>query len=201
MPNFVQDLFHLFLSPIGLVLLAMLDSSMLFFMPMAVDTTVVILAARTPRLFFIFPLLATAGSLAGSAVTFWIGSKIGETSVENWVPQRIQETIRCKGAIALAVPALLPPPFPLTPFVLACGALSVSRSRFFITMGVMRLLRFGTLSLLGRLYGRRILTILQAQAVKTVVGLLFALALTGTAYTIYRLAQKTRRHQTTRSLP
>jgi uncharacterized membrane protein YdjX (TVP38/TMEM64 family) len=137
-------------------------------------------------LFFLLPLLATAGSLAGAAVIFSIGRSIGEAGIERWVPQRIRKTIRERGAIAMAVPALLPPPFPLTPFILACGALSVSPWRFFITLGVMRLVRFGTLGVLGIVYGGRILATLQSHAFHIGLGLLAILAVVGTAYTIYR---------------
>ncbi len=41
MMAFFQYLFRLFLSPLGLVGLAALDSSMLFFLPIAVDAAVV----------------------------------------------------------------------------------------------------------------------------------------------------------------
>jgi uncharacterized membrane protein YdjX (TVP38/TMEM64 family) len=151
------------------------------------------------HLFFFFPLLATAGSLAGAAVIFLVGRKIGEAGIERWVPQRIRKTIRERGAVAMAVPALLPPPFPLTPFILTCGALSVSPWRFFITLGVMRLIRFGTLGVLGVVYGGRILATLQSHAFNIAVGMFVILALVGAAYTIYRLAANARRHSSARA--
>ncbi len=199
MTEFFQSLFQFFLSPWGLVAIAALDSSMLFFLPIAVEAAVVILSARHPNLFWAFPLLATAGSLIGSSVTFWMGHKIGESSLEHWVSSQRLEKVRCrikdKGAIALAIPALLPPPFPLTPFVLACGALSVSRNRFFLTLGALRLVRFGIIAILGRLYGRQVLAILDSSVFKGIVAGFFVLALAGTAYTVYRLIVSTRNHR------
>lgn len=51
------------------------------------------------------PLLATAGSLAGAALTFWMGVKIGEQGLKRGVPAkrlaRIRARVRTKGAIAL----------------------------------------------------------------------------------------------------
>ena len=197
-------IFRLFLSPLGLVGLAALDSSMLFFLPAAVDTAVVILSARHNELFWIFPVLATTGSLVGASVTFWIGGKIGENSLEYWVSKGRLERVRCKikskGAIALAIPALMPPPFPLTPFILACGALSVSTKRFFITFGLMRLLRFGIVSMLGLVYGRRILTILESDIFKGGIAFFFLVALAGTAYTAYRVIVTTRTYRGKRSI-
>jgi hypothetical protein len=49
MMAFLEFLFRLFLSPLGLVDLAALDSSMLFFLPIAVHAAVVILSAPTSR--------------------------------------------------------------------------------------------------------------------------------------------------------
>ena len=136
-----------FLTWWGAALLAALDTSMLFFLPFGVDAVVIYLAARDDTWFWIYPLLATAGSLAGACITFWVGKKIGDVGLERMVSKRQLERIRCRvkdrGAVAMAVSALLPPPFPLTPFILTCGALKVDRWRFFGTFGTVRLLRFG----------------------------------------------------------
>lgn len=119
----------------------------LLFLPFAVDAAVVILTARRPELAPLHVGLATAGSLLGGAVTFWLGSRAGEHGLERLVSKRRLECVRRRvkrsGAVALALPALMPPRFPLTPFVLACGALKVSRTRFFATLAVVRALRFG----------------------------------------------------------
>ena len=196
MTAFFQSIFHLFLSPVGLVALAALDSSMLFFLPVAVDAAVIILSARDHSLFWLFPILATLGSLAGAAVTFWLGERIGEKSLEVWVPEKrlelIRRKIKDKGAIALAVPAIMPPPFPMTPLILCCGALCVSRIRFASTFVVMRIVRYGILSILGRLYGKRILLVLESTAFKAVIVGFFFLALIGTAYTGYHLVRNVR---------
>jgi membrane protein YqaA with SNARE-associated domain len=199
MTAFFEWIFQAFLSPLGLVGLAALDSSMLFFLPAAVDSAVVILSARHQEMFWVFPLLATAGSLAGASVTYWIGAKIGGNGLEHWVSKRRQDRVRRKiknkGAIALAVPALMPPPFPLTAFILACGALSVSRTRFFITLSLMRLVRFGAVSVLGWIYGRKILTVFDSNIFKGIIAAFILLALVGSAYTVYRLVITTRRYR------
>jgi membrane protein YqaA with SNARE-associated domain len=191
-----ESLFQWFLSPAGLVALAALDASMLFFLPMGVEAAVVILTVRNRAMFWVFPLLAAAGSLLGAAVTYWIGHKIGEKGLENWVSVRkldaIRSRIKDRGAMALALPALLPPPFPLTPLILACGALSVKRARFLVTLGAMRIVRFTIVAILGLVWGRQVLAVLESDTFKFVVGFFIVIALVGTAFTIYRLIVRTR---------
>src|SRR5688572_25503726 len=138
-------LFAWFLTWWGAFLLAALDSSLVFFLPFGIDAVVIYLAARNENVFWVYALLATAGSVAGAAVTFWIGRKAGDEGLERLVPARRLERVRARvrkgGAVAIAVPAVLPPPFPLTPFILACGALEVSPWRFFATFAGARLAR------------------------------------------------------------
>jgi membrane protein YqaA with SNARE-associated domain len=196
MPSLFGAYFAFFLSWWGAFLLAALDSSMLFFLPFGVDAVVIYLAARNRELFWVYPIMATAGSIAGAAVTFWIGQKAGEHGLERLVSARRLERVRCRvrdsGAIAMALPALLPPPFPLTPFILTCGALSVDRTRFFLTFGAMRLARFGVEAVLARRYGRGILRFLQSDQFQIVVIAFVILALIGTTISAVMLWRSTR---------
>lgn len=183
----------------GLVLLAAFDSSVLFFLPFGVDALVVYLAARWRDYFWLAPFLATAGSLAGAAGTFWIGAKAGEAGLERFVRkgqlERIRASVRKRGAIALAIPALLPPPFPLTPFILVCGALDVSRRRFFATLGIVRLLRFGVEAMLARVYGAGVLSVLESESFRLVIIAFAVIALAGTAASGVLLWRNSRRMQ------
>ncbi len=56
----------------------------------------------------------------------------------------------------MAVPALLPPPFPIVPFLLAAGALQYSRRKFVAALALGRGVRFTILAGLGAIYGRHI---------------------------------------------
>jgi membrane protein YqaA with SNARE-associated domain len=197
--GFFHSIFGFFLSWWGAFFMAALDTSMLFFLPFGIDALVIFLAARDENLFWMYPLLATAGSLAGAAVTFWIGRKAGEVGVERLIPARRLERLKCKvnekGAVALALPALLPPPFPLTPFILTCGALEVNRTRFFVTFGTVRLLRFGAEALLARLYGRGILSVLQSTTFQTIVTGFVVAAIAGTIISAVLLWRSTHRER------
>lgn len=186
----------LFVSPVGIVVLAALDSTMFFSLPFGIDAVVVILAARLRGLAWIVPLLATAGSLAGAALTFWMGGKVGEQGLDRYVPrQRLEKarrTIKNKGAVALAVLDLIPPPFPFTPFVLAAGALEVRTVTFFATLAACRIFRFGLETVLALMYGRRILSWLDSDIFHEIVAGCIALATVLTIVSIVRIVRTTR---------
>jgi membrane protein YqaA with SNARE-associated domain len=188
---FFQSFFSFFLSWWGAFLIAALDSSMLFFLPFGVDAVVIYLAARDETLFWMYPILATAGSVLGAAVTFWIGKKAGDVGLERYVPQRrlerIRRRVRDSGAVAMAVPALLPPPFPLTPFILTCGALDVNPWRFFATFATVRMLRFGAEAVLARIYGRGILRVLQSDTFQMVIAGFIVIAVVGSIVSLVML--------------
>lgn len=173
---------------------------MVFFLPAAVDISVIFLAAGHREVFWIFPFLATAGSVLGAYGTMLVGRSIGEKSLSYWLSERriqqVQKRIKNKGAVALALPGLLPPPFPLTPFVLVCGALKVSRSKFIITLAAARFLRFGVEALLAYFYGSRIISVLESENFQRIVTGLFVIALIGTGYTFYRVVASTRHMRT-----
>jgi membrane protein YqaA with SNARE-associated domain len=185
-----------FASPLGVLVLAALDSTLFFSMPFGIDAVVIIVAARPGIMPWIVPLLATAGSVAGAALTFWMGTKIGEKGLDKWVPERRLERVRRKvkssGAIALGVLDLIPPPFPFTPFVLAAGALEVDAKLFFVTLAVARLIRFGAESALAAVYGRSIVTWLESDLVETIVGACIVLAALLTAWSIVKIVRSTR---------
>ncbi len=186
----------LFGSPFGVFALAALDSTLFFSLPFGIDAAVILLAAKMRESWWIVPLVATAGSTAGAALTFWMGEKIGEKGLDRWVPanrlKHVRSRLRKSGAIALAVLDLMPPPFPFTPFVLAAGALKVKRKTFFITLIVSRLFRFGLEASLAARYGRRILAWMDSDRFHNIVGFFIVLAIGLTILTLVRLARSTR---------
>jgi membrane protein YqaA with SNARE-associated domain len=186
----------LFASKFGVVMLAALDSTLFFSLPFGIDAAVILLAARQRETWWIVPFLATAGSVAGAALTFWMGEKIGEKGLDRWLPARRLEQVRARvnkrGAIPLAIVDLMPPPFPFTPFVLAAGALAVERRLFFTTLVVCRLVRFGIEAALGFRYGRRIIAWMDSDFFRIVIGVLIVVAIALTAFSLVRLWRSSR---------
>jgi len=197
MRGFSKWVLTLFASPAGVIVLAALDSTLFFSLPFGIDAVVIILAARLREHWWIVPLLASLGSVAGAALTFWMGVKIGEKGLDRWVPDerrldRIRRRVREKGAIALAVLDLIPPPFPFTVFVLAAGALEVDPRTFFGTLTVCRLLRFGVEAALALRYGRSILAWLDSEIFHDIVAFFIVLAVALTTFSIVKLVRSTR---------
>jgi len=193
MHSLTRTIVALVASPIGILVLGVLDSTIFNWFPFGIDSAVVLLAARRGALAWIAPLLATAGSVCGAAFTFWMGAKIGEKGLERHVPRRrlaaIRRRVRRTSAITLAVLDLIPPPFPFTLFVLAAGALGVRASTFFATLIVCRLGRFGAEAFLAATYGPSILRWVDSDVVHDVVSLFIALAIAGSIVSIVRLAR------------
>src|SRR5712692_9520611 len=193
MRSFSQWIVALFASPAGVVILAALDSTVFFSLPFGIDAAVVILAAQLHELWWIVPLLATFGSIAGAALTFWMGVKIGERGLDRWVAEkrltRIRRRVREKGAIALAVLDLIPPPFPFTPFVLAAGALEVDTRTFLATLTACRLFRFGLEAVLAEIYGRSILLWLDSDLFHDIVAFFIFLAVVLTTVSIVKVVR------------
>jgi membrane protein YqaA with SNARE-associated domain len=196
MYTFFRSIFEFFLSPLGLFVLSILDSSMLFFLPAAIDTAVIIMVARYREYFWLFPLLATAGSVIGATATYLVGRKIGEAGLERWIPKRrlarIRKKVEEREIFAMGLAALLPPPFPLTPFVLTGGALGIAKKKFYVTLAAMRFVRFGIEAVLALIYGRQILGWLKSDTFTYAISGLILMALIGTGISIYQVVKRVR---------
>jgi len=181
-----------FLSPFGVFAMAVLDASMVFFLPLGIDFVVIITAARNPEWFWLYALLATLGSLVGAAGTFWVGQKVGEKGLTRFVNPRRLKRVRAqvdRGVFVVAGMALIPPPFPFTPFVLAGGALGMNRWSFFAALAAVRAFRFGLEAALASHYGTGILRWMKTPTFQMIVGVFIALAVIGTivsAVMVYR---------------
>jgi membrane protein YqaA with SNARE-associated domain len=196
MRSFSRWIIALCATPLGVTVLAALDSTLFFSLPFGIDGAVIILAARLRELWWIVPILATAGSIGGAALTFWMGRKIGDHGLERWIDarrlQKVRRRIRESGAIALAVLDLIPPPFPFTPFVLAAGALAVDMRMFFVTLTLCRLFRFGLEAALAVVYGRAIVGWLESELFQDIVFACIALAALLTVLSVVKLIRSSR---------
>jgi membrane protein DedA with SNARE-associated domain len=82
------------------------------------------------------------------------------------------------GFFAVAIPALLPPPFPFVPFLIAAGAGQYSPKKFLAALTVGRGVRYTIAAFLGFHYGRHILRFFN-QYYKPALGILIGLAVIG----------------------
>lgn len=112
---------------------------------------------------WILAVSAVAGSLLGGYSTWEVGRSGGEAALRRYVPARllgkIMRWVKRHPVLAVFLPAVLPPPIPALPFVLASGALRVSRGRFLAIFAAARVLRYSLIAWLGVHYGQAIVSV------------------------------------------
>jgi membrane protein YqaA with SNARE-associated domain len=140
----------------GLFAVAFLDSSFLS-LPQINDILVVLMVTEHKAWMPYYALMATAGSLAGCYVIYYLADKGGSAFVRRRLRpghvERSLEMYRRHGLLALMVPALLPPPAPFKLFVLAAGLANVRPLPFIVAIAVARGLRYLALGVLAIYYG------------------------------------------------
>ena len=165
------------LGALGFIPLGLLDSSIIP-LPGSMDVLTIVLAARDASLWPYYALMATVGSVLGGFVTYRLARKGGKESLAHKVSartlKRVYGIFERWGFAAIAIPALLPPPMPLVPFVLAAGAMQYSVNKFLLAMTLGRIVRYLILAYLAARYGHKILPLLLQHghpAVAALVGL------------------------------
>jgi membrane protein YqaA with SNARE-associated domain len=148
------------LGGLGLIVVGIIDNSAI---PVAgsQDALTIFLAAGERQRWPYYALMATAGALAGGYLTYRLARKEGQAILEKRLSrgktQKIYKTFEKWGFGAILLPALLPPPMPLFPFLLAAGAMQYSRTKFLSALALGRLMRYAILAFLAARYGGQIL--------------------------------------------
>lgn len=144
----------------GLIVLGVIDNSAIP-IPGSQDAMTIILAASEKTWWPYYALMATAGAVLGGYITYRLARKEGKAILEKRVPrrkaQKVYSTFEKWGFGAVIIPALLPPPLPMFPFLLAAGALQYSRGKFVTALAIGRGIRYTLLAFLAARYGRQIL--------------------------------------------
>jgi membrane protein YqaA with SNARE-associated domain len=196
MEPFLRHLFTVFLHLgfVGLLIVGILDSSFLF-LPLGNDLLVVALAARAgglPKAFF-YAITATAGSVLGCLILDVVARKGERAGLEKHVTKKrldfVERKIRKKAAGALALAALMPPPFPFTPFVAVAAAMQYPRKKLLTVIAVARLIRFSAEGTLATYFGRHILSFAARPEVHWFIVGLIVVSIVGSAVSVYRLIQ------------
>jgi membrane protein YqaA with SNARE-associated domain len=121
-------------------------------------------ASRDARLWPYYAGMATIGSVIGAFITFRLARKGGkETLKRKLSASRAQQIVKIFsrwGFWSIAIAALLPPPVPMVPFVIAAGATQYSTQKFLLALTLGRAIRYTALALLGVRYGRSIIRVL-----------------------------------------
>src|ERR1700677_2188746 len=144
----------------GLILLGLADNSVI---PLtgSVDVLTIWLAARHREPWPYYALMATIGAVIGGYITYALARKGGKETMDRKLSKKrarqVTRAFERWGFFAVAIPALLPPPFPFVPFLIAAGAAQYSPKKFLGALTLGRGVRYSVMAYLGYLYGRHIL--------------------------------------------
>src|SRR6267143_3701292 len=159
-----------------MILIGALDSSLLS-LPEINDYLVVGRCYKHHSAVFYFPLFAAAGSVIGCLLLYTIMRRGGQALLRRrFRAEHILKAERAYarfGILALAVPAVLPPPLPFKIFVATAGALEYPRRRFLITVMIARSLRYYVEGILAVFYGERVLRFIKDNGL-LVISIIFA---------------------------
>ena len=177
----------------GLFVIAFLDSSFLSF-PEVNDLLIVLMVVNHPERMVYYATMATLGSIAGCLALYYVGRTGGQALMRRrfsgGTVERAAGLMRKYGALALIVPALLPPPAPFKIFVLMGGVAGIPLLTFVWAIALGRGVRYFGEGILAVLYGRQALDYIRnnGTVVAIVLGLL-ALA-GGIGYYAWKRRQK-----------
>jgi membrane protein YqaA with SNARE-associated domain len=144
----------------GLVLLGIADNSVI---PLtgSMDVLTIWLAARHREPWPYYAFMATVGAVIGGYITYAIARKGGKETMERKLSKKrarqVSQAFERWGFFAVAIPALLPPPFPFVPFLVAAGAGQYSPKKFLGALTLGRGVRYSIAAGLGYFYGRHVL--------------------------------------------
>ncbi len=170
----------------GLILIGLADNSVV---PLtgSMDVLTIYLAASHREVWPYYALMATLGAVIGGYITYYLALKGGKETLERKFSKRRADKLIKRfekwGFWGVFVPALLPPPFPLVPFLIAAGALQYSRGKFLLALTFGRAIRYSIVAALGVHYGKPILAFFRHYN-KMAVLVLVGLAVIGGVFTL-----------------
>jgi membrane protein YqaA with SNARE-associated domain len=144
----------------GVLVVAALDGA---FIGLPVDAVVAGYVYQDHARFFLYALMAAAGSTLGSIVIYVIGYKGGEELLRKRIPparfEKIHAAFDKHPFWSLMLPAMLPPPTPFKLFVLAAAVSEMGFLRFLVAIFSGRMVRFLLLGLLTVKFGPNVVRI------------------------------------------
>lgn len=196
-----HNVLHFFrhLGLIGLLPLSAVDSSFVPLpLPGVTDILLVVFAAAHANVFLLV-FLATLGSAIGGLLSHAVGQAGGMAFLEKHVPpatlKRVTSWMETHAILSVSLPALLPPPMPLSPFVLAAGAVHMSRKKFMAAFTISRFVRHCIAVWIGVRYGHAFLGLWSHFSDKwatTILIVIWSVILLSLAFAIWKLIRTSR---------
>lgn len=178
---------------LGLFGMAFLDSFVLSF-PLLMDLLVIELTLLNQHRMLYYAGMATAGSLCGATSLYFLARKGGEKLFSRRAgrrAKRIRHWVDNHAFLSVFVPAILPPPFPFEPFIIAEGVFQAPLRTFLLAILLGRGFRYFGEGILAMRYGNSATHLLVHH--KLAFGLIAA-GTCGALYVGYRLLDRRSTH-------
>jgi membrane protein YqaA with SNARE-associated domain len=184
----------------GLFVVSVIDSSIIPLpVPGSTDLLLILLVVHRAN-HVLAAVAAIVGSILGGYLTWASGAKGGEAALHRYLPKRFSRRLSAwvekSGTVAVTASALLPPPFPLMPILLAAGALGVSRRTFLVAFSLARTFRYALVTWLAVVYGRAVVRAFNRYLAgwsTTIMWIYLGLVVAGVLYGVWKFRQERRR--------
>jgi LPXTG-motif cell wall-anchored protein len=177
----------------GIFVIAFFDSSFLSF-PEVNDLLIILMVVEHPQRMVYYATMATLGSIAGCLALYFVARKGGQALLRKRFSSGTIEwgssLMRKYGALALIVPALLPPPAPFKIFVLLAGVADVPLRTFIIAIAVGRGVRYFGEGILALMWGEQAIDYLHQNGRNVALGLGGLALAGGVAYYVWKKRRK-----------
>jgi membrane protein YqaA with SNARE-associated domain len=164
---------------LGLFAIALLDSALIP-LPGGPDAVMLLLSTQNPSRMPFYALGATAGSVAGCLILYYISRRAGRRALEKFPEKkraRVKEMVDRYDVLSVLVASVLPPPFPFKLFVITAGVFRLSLLRFTVAVAAGRAFRFLLEGFLAVRYGERAKEVLAANYPAIGIGIAVLLVL------------------------
>lgn len=189
------------LGGVGLILLGFADSAPFVDAPPgSLDVLLIMLCGSHPQSWALYALMAGLGEIIGGYITYRVTQAGSRKAFEKKIGQaaaaRLYQRFEKSAFITVFTGALLPPPFPFTPLLMAAGITQCPQKTFISALAAGRGLRYFGVAWLARLYGRQMVALL-ARNYRPALYTLIALAVIGgIGGLIYFHRRRSRSHET-----
>jgi membrane protein YqaA with SNARE-associated domain len=142
------------LGAFGILIVSIIDSSSI---PMPLDAMVVEYVVRDHAKFLIYCFTAAFGAAIGSLLPYYLGRAGGELFLLKRINrvryEQLRDRFEKQEFLAIMIPAMLPPPFPVKIFELAAGVFEMKPLWFFSALMLGKFIRFVVVALIIMVYG------------------------------------------------
>ncbi len=144
----------------GLILLGIADNSVVP-LPGSMDVFVILLSSANRDWWPYYGFMGTLGAVLGGYITYRLAEKGGEETLEKRVGKKRAEKVYDRfgkhGFATVVIGSVLPPPFPIVPFLTAAGVMQYPRKKFLAALSLGRGVRFFAVAYVAHIYGKAII--------------------------------------------